>query len=249
MAEYVLSDLHLSLGVDKPMEVFGDRWINHTEKIEKNWKKLIKDDDTVIVPGDISWGLDMSEAVPDFDFIENLPGKKIFLKGNHDLYWATQKKMDDFVSQHGYKTLTFLFNNACETENFIIAGTRGWYSDEREKVSDNAENEKIIKREVGRLKISLDKAKKLQEKILEEQGIQKEILAFLHFPAVFPGYICDEIVYTLWQYDIKRCYYGHIHANYDVPSKIEYSDISFYITSADYLNFMPMLITKKINLN
>ena len=244
-----MGDLHLSCGVNKPMEIFGDRWLDHKEKIEKNWKKIIKPDDTIIVPGDISWGLDLAEAKPDFDFIESLPGKKIFLKGNHDLYWVTQNKMRIFTEVNGYKTFSFLYNSACETENYIICGTRGWYTDEREQVSDKAENQKITAREVGRLKLSINCAQALQKKIKEETGIEKEIIAFLHFPAVFPGYICDELVDVLYKAEISRCYYGHIHGNYDVPYKIRYADIDFYITSADYLNFVPMLITKKIQTN
>lgn len=185
---YTIGDLHLSRTVRKPMDIFGTRWNGHDEKIEENWKKKIKPEDTVVVPGDISWAMTLDEAKADFDFIESLPGKKIMLKGNHDYYWQTKKKLDDFIAACGYGTMTFLQNNAVETEDFIVCGSRGWYNDDKENLARGADNKKIVAREVVRLKMSIDAAKKLRD-AAAERGENKEIIAFLHFPAIFKGYM------------------------------------------------------------
>lgn len=245
MSVYVLGDLHLSTSVDKPMDVFGSRWQNYMERIKNNWLKIIKDEDTIIIPGDISWGLTLNEAKSDYDFIEQLPGKKVFFKGNHDLYWLTQAKMNKFISDNGYKTFTFMHNNAIEVEDFIICGTRGWYNDEKESVDDLADNKKIIAREAQRLKMSIDKALELKEYNLKTEHKEKEIIAFLHFPAVVQGYSCSEFVDELLKANIKRCYYGHLHGAYDLPYKVSFMGIDFYLTAADYLNFVPALISPK----
>lgn len=223
------------------MDIFGPRWSGYEEKLANNWKNKINDSDTVVVPGDVSWAMTLDEAKADFDFIEALPGKKILLKGNHDYYWQTKKKLDAFIEANGYKTVTFLQNDAAETENFIICGSRGWYTEEREALVRGGDNHKIIAREVMRLKMSVDAAKKLQTEA-KERGKEKEILAFLHFPAIFKGYMCDEIIAELYKGGISRCFYGHIHGNYESPAKINYADIDFYLVSADYLLFDPLLV-------
>lgn len=245
MSVYVIGDLHLSLSVDKPMDVFGSRWQNYVQRIENNWKKLVCENDTVIIPGDISWGLSLDDAKADYDFIEKLPGKKIFFKGNHDLYWLTQAKMNTFIKQNGYKTFTFMYNSAMEVENFIICGTRGWYTDEKDSVDELASNKKIMAREIGRLRMSVEKAQNLQNEIYKETGKLKEIIAFLHFPCVLPGYMCEDMIKILSENNIKRCFYGHIHGSYDLPYKITNSDVDFYLVSADYLNFVPKYISEK----
>ena len=164
---YTMGDLHLSRTAKKPMNIFGARWNGHDEKIEENWRKKITAEDTVVIPGDISWAMTLDEARADFDFIESLPGKKIMLKGNHDYYWQTKKKLCDFVSACGYETMTFLQNDAVETEDFIICGSRGWYNDDKENLARGADNKKIIAREVVRLKMSIDAAKKLRDAAAE----------------------------------------------------------------------------------
>lgn len=244
---YTIGDLHLSRTVKKPMDIFGARWNGHNEKIEENWRRKITAEDTVVIPGDISWAMTLEEARADFDFIESLPGKKIMLKGNHDYYWQTKKKLCDFISSCGYETMTFLQNDAVETEDFIICGSRGWYNDDKENLARGADNRKIIAREVVRLKMSIDAAKKLRD-AAAERGEKKEILAFLHFPAIFKGYMCDEIIMELYRGGIERCYYGHIHGNYDAPAKINYADIDFYLVSADYLLFDPLAIQKNVDI-
>ena len=246
MALYVIGDLHLSLSTEKPMDVFGSRWTGYVEKLKNGWLSRVKPEDTVILAGDISWGMDPEEAKADFDFIESLPGQKIILKGNHDYWWQTLAKLNRFVEQQNYKTIRFLHNNAYEVENFIICGSRGWYTDERGGVAvRGADATKIVAREVQRVAMSLDAGKKLQTEAFS-RGEEKEILAFLHFPPIFKGYICDEIILELYKKGVERCYFGHIHGNYEAARVIQYSDIDFYLISADYLLFEPLKIEPKV---
>ncbi len=245
MALYVIGDLHLSFSSEKPMDVFGSRWKGYVEKLKKEWLSRIKNEDTVILAGDFSWGMTPEEAKADFDFIESLPGQKILLKGNHDYWWQTLAKLDRFVAENHYQTIRFLHNNAYEVENFIICGSRGWYTDDRTSVSmRGADAAKIVAREVQRINISLEAGKKLQEEA-KQRGEEKEILTFLHFPPIFKGYLCDEIIYALYAKGIERCYFGHIHGNYESPAVIHYSDIEFRLISADFLLFAPFKIEEK----
>lgn len=221
------------------MNIFGARWSGYEKKLEDNWRKAVSDGDTVIIDGDISWAMTTDGAKPDFDFIESLPGNKIICKGNHDFWWQSMNKLNTFVAQNGYKTIKFLYNNAYAVENFIICGSRGWYSDEKDApLPESADPKKIVAREVLRLGLSFTQGKILKEQAAA-RGENPEILAFLHFPAIFRGYICDEIIRELYINGVKRCFYGHIHGNYESPAVIEYSDMKFYLISADYLDFMP----------
>lgn len=240
LALFTIGDLHLSLSVAKPMDVFGPRWENYTEKIKAGWENTVGDNDTVLVAGDISWAMNAEELKPDFDFIEALPGKKILLKGNHDYWWQTQAKLDKFLISNEYKTISFLHNNAYICEDFILCGSRGWYDESKDNLVKNASNTKIIAREVQRIKFSLDAGC-----ALEDATHPREKIMFLHFPAIFKGYMCDEIIATLYKYGIERCYYGHIHGNYEAPPVINYADIDFTLVSSDYLGFIPMKIAPK----
>lgn len=236
MSLYVMADLHLSTSTNKPMDVFGARWTNHMEKIKKNWCAIINEDDTVIIPGDISWGIDYSEAKNDFDFINTLPGRKILGKGNHDYWWGTMAKNKAFLQENGYKNIEFLFNNAYKVEDYIICGTRGWYVDEKlQNEQNDVEYQKIVLREASRLKASLEEAVKLREN-------NEKILVFFHFPPVFKSFVCNEIVDVLLEYGIKNCYFGHIHGVYNVPRTLNYKGIDFSLISSDYSNFVPMII-------
>lgn len=240
MSLFVIGDLHLSTleSTNKSMEVFGRRWYDYTLKIEKNWRAIIEEDDTVIIPGDISWSLTLEEAESDLKFIDSLPGKKIFIKGNHDFWWATLSKINAFFEKNGISSISILQNNAYECEDFILCGTRGWYQDESNDKSKNENDyEKIVAREAIRLRMSLDEAKKLKE-----QAPEKEIIAFMHFPPYWNGFECHEFIDILKEYEIKRCYFGHIHGNYVAPSLVEHEGIEFILISADYLNFVPRLI-------
>ena len=241
MALFVIGDLHLSLSCEKPMDIFGSRWTGYVEKFTLGWKKHVSPGDTVVLAGDISWAMTTDEAKADFDFIESLPGEKYILKGNHDYWWQTMAKLDRFVSERGYRTIRFLHNNAYEAEDFILCGARGWYTDEKASPVKGADAGKIVVREVGRLDRSLACAEALRE-AARVRGEEKEILAFLHFPPVFGDYVCEEMVHTLCRHGVRRCYFGHIHGKYDVPACARFSDIEFFLISADYLNFEPMKI-------
>ena len=242
MSIFTIADLHLSTldSTNKSMEIFGRRWIGYTEKLKSNWLKLINDSDTVIIPGDISWALTLEEAKSDLQFIDSLPGKKILGKGNHDFWWSTMKKHNAFFESSGISTISFLFNNAYETEDFIIAGTRGWYHyEDSSNIPVNTDFEKLTNRETQRLKFSLAAAKKLQS-----ESPQKEILVFMHFPPFWNEKESTPIINLLSDYGIQRVYYGHIHGNYTVTPEFTYKNIKMNIISADYLEFIP----KKISL-
>lgn len=231
MALYILSDTHLSLTVEKPMNVFGNRWTSHAEKIEKNWRAIVTPEDTVIVGGDISWGISLEQAAEDLRFLGALPGKKIFLRGNHDYWWNTITKNREFLEREGIFDIDFLQNNAISTDGFVICGTRGWYSDSANAPAD-ADYKKIVSREALRLRMSLDAA----------NGMDGEKIAVFHFPPVFGDYVCREFVDILHEYDVKRVFFGHIHGLYRVPATTVYEDITFTLCSSDFLNFVPYKI-------
>ncbi len=240
MSVYAIADLHLSTHekTNKSMEVFGRAWTDYLHRIESNWRSLVTDDDTVIVPGDVSWSLSLEEAESDLKFLDSLPGKKIIGKGNHDFWWCTMKKHSDFFEKHGIKSISFLFNNAHETEKFIIAGTRGWYNDEdAANAPDNADFLKLINREALRLRASLNEAKKLKE-----NSPDKEIIVFMHFPPFWNGRASDSLIEILHEFGIKKLYYGHIHGNYTVSPSFNYDGIEMNIISADYLKFVPRIV-------
>ncbi len=224
MSLFAIADLHLSLGVDKPMDVFPG-WAGYVEKLEKNWRENVRPEDTVVVAGDISWGLDISEAKEDFAFLDRLPGTKILLKGNHDLWFSTKTKVEKFFAENGFSTLKILFNNAYEYGDRAICGTRGWMNDPIEK--------KVLLRECGRLRMSLEEGKKFG----------KEPLVFLHYPPVFGGGECYEILDVLLEYGIKQVYYGHIHG-YSSGYAINgiRNGIDFRLISCDFVQFNPVKI-------
>ena len=231
MALYTIADLHLSEGCDKPMDIFGPAWENHSSRLEKAWRALVGEDDTVVVPGDISWAMRLDEAVKDFMFINSLPGRKIIGKGNHDYWWNTLKKLDAFIKSIGADTISFLFNNAYKADNKVICGTRGWFPENVYSEDD----EKIALREAGRLRLSLEQGRKLAEN-------GEEIIVFLHYPPYFGGIKCAPVAELLREYNIKRCYYGHLHG---APEHLLESSIyktELHLISADRLEFTPLLI-------
>ena len=181
MSVYAIADLHLSFGADKPMDVFFG-WDNYVQKLETNWKKMISEEDTVIIPGDISWGLNYAEALPDLKWIDALPGKKILLKGNHDLWWDTMGKNMRLKEENELNTVDFLFNNSFEVENIAVCGTRSWFFD-----AEKSADKKVLLREIGRLQRSIDAAR--------ESG--KEPVVFLHYPPLTLLEECDEIIECL----------------------------------------------------
>lgn len=233
MALYTIADLHLSLGVSKPMDVFGGKWEGYQEKIKKNLSEMIKDEDILVIGGDISWGINLLESLEDFKFLDSLPGKKIILKGNHDLWWCTMNKMKNFFLEHNITTIEFLFNNFHSYQNIAICGTRGWGYEEDFK--DKA-NEKIYKRELLRLENSLSQAKNAEF---------DEIYCFLHYPPIYANFVCHEMIDIMKKYGVSKCIYGHLHseslkyAKYGIIDGIEY-----IMASGDYVNFCPILLLK-----
>lgn len=243
MSLFVISDLHLSTlaSTNKSMEVFGHRWQDYMLRLKSNWEKLITDSDTVVIPGDISWALSLEESVSDLKFVDALPGKKILGKGNHDFWWCTMNKHRQLFEREKISSISFLFNNAHETEDYIIAGTRGWYHDEEMKgAHTNTDFEKLVTRESIRLTASLKEAVALREKAPE-----KEILVFMHFPPFWQQKESEPLMQILLDYGINRVYFGHIHGNYSSPSEFTHRGVRMSLTSADYLSFIPKLVPKE----
>ena len=238
MAIFAIADLHLSIGdSNKSMEIFGSRWNDYIHKIEKNWRLIVSENDTVIVPGDISWGLTISDAYKDFEWLNALPGKKLLLKGNHDFWWSTSSKINTFFKENGFDSISILNNNSVEIENYIIAGSRGWFTDKTmQNSSQDVDYDKIINREVIRLEMSLKNAVELKNRVC------KEILVFLHFPPIWGDFKCESIIDLLKKYDIKHVFFGHIHSCYNVPDTFYSDSITFRMISADFLDFIPRII-------
>lgn len=228
MSIYVIGDLHLSFETDKPMDIFGNNWFNHAEKIKENWIKKVSENDTVIIPGDFSWATYLEETYKDFEFLNSLPGKKILLKGNHDYWWTTVTNMNKFLKENNFENIYFLHNNSYLVEDTIITGTRGWVNSYQ-----SPDNYKILKRENDRLKLSLNDG-------ISKYGKDKEIITFMHYPPFYKEEVDKEIdfINTMVEYNVLKCYYGHLHADSHkeaIEGKI--SGIDFKLISSDYLNF------------
>lgn len=224
MSIFTISDLHLSLGTDKPMDIFG--WENHVERVRSNWIRMIDENDTVVLPGDFSWALKLEESLEDFRFLESLPGKKLLLKGNHDLWWSTVKKVNEFFVQNEINSVELVFNNAVVAESRAICGTRGWL------FSGAEDDKKIIAREAGRLRKSLTEASK--------SGF--EPLVFMHYPPAYGDEHCREFVDVLHEFSVEQVYYGHIHGNGFNNSIPEFEGIKLKLVSCDCMNFVPFRI-------
>lgn len=237
MSIYTIGDLHLSFHENKPMSIFGDNWKGHEEKIKKDWIEKVKEDDLVVIPGDFSWATYLKDTYEDFSYINNLPGRKLILKGNHDYWWTTLTSMRKFLEKNHFKKIDFVFNTAYEFQNYIIAGTRGWGQNEE------GDNQKLLKREVARLELSLKEAVKLNE------NQEKEVLVFLHYPPIIHSNRVNnemsEFVKIMRKYNIKQCFYAHLHST-SIRDAIEgnYEGINFKLVSADGLNFKLWKIEK-----
>ena len=226
---YTIGDLHLSLGCDKPMDIFAG-WTNHVERLKDNWNSKITENDTVILLGDHSWALKLEDSLKDLEFIhKELNGKKILVKGNHDLWWSTMNKITNFVNENGFTSITFLFNNAYLAEGISICGTRGWI---RENKKDEVDV-KVLAREAGRLEASLKEGVRLGG----------ELAAFIHYP---PIYGTEENVYlteVLHKYGVKRCFYAHLHGS-SIRGALngERDGVTYRLVSADGVNFDPVRV-------
>jgi len=228
MALFALGDTHLSLGTDKPMDVFRG-WQNYLERLEKHWRSVVSDDDTVVLCGDISWAMKLENTKEDFAFLDGLPGKKIIIKGNHDYWWMTKRKMDNFLEEQNFSTLSILFNNCFVYGDYVLCGTRGWSYDCPQS------EQLVLLREAGRLRMSLAEGSKT--------GL--EPIVFLHFPPLYSDYRCDEIMAVLHEFGVKRCVYGHLHgASHQKASIGRFEGIDMKLVAADYCDFMPVLLEK-----
>ena len=222
MAIFALSDLHLPLGIDKPMDIFGVRWDNYVEKIEYGWKNTVKEEDFVIINGDFSWATYLEEALPDFRFLASLPGKKLISKGNHDYWWETLTKMNEFLENNAIKDVTFMQNNAVLCDDVAVCGAKGWVSP-----GDKAfkkEDEKIYRREKMRLEASLKAASELSDKII----------VALHFP---PD---EEYLKVIDKYNVHMCVFGHLHGKRAEDFRLNHKKCA--LVSADFLKFTPIRI-------
>ncbi len=227
MSLFVISDPHLSLATDKSMTVFSG-WDDYVHRLETHWRQLVEPQDTVVLAGDISWAMALEDAREDFQFLQDLPGRKLIFKGNHDYWWCTRRKMDTFFEENGFDTLTIVHNDAVAVEDrFAVCGTRGWFYDDAE------DNVKILRREAERLRTSIAAAK--------QTGL--EPIVFLHYPPLFDGRACEEITDVLKEEGIRRCFYGHVHgAGIRQAFQGEWEGITFRLTSCDALRFCPLLI-------
>lgn len=233
MALFTIADLHLSHGVSKPMDIFGGRWQGYMDKIDTRWRALVAPEDTVVIGGDISWGIDLAQARADFLAIDTLPGRKIILKGNHDLWWATARKMKAFLADNGVTTIDFLHNNCFFYEQTALCGTRGWFFEEDFQESHD---EKIFRRELLRLEASF-KAAKAQS--------PTEIYCFLHYPPLYINFRCGEIIALMQQYGVTQCIYGHLHSD-GLRYAVEgiHDGINYRLVSGDHIDFTPVLLKK-----
>ncbi len=229
MSLFAIADLHLSLGTDKSMDVFPG-WDDYVFRLQKNWNALVKNEDIVVVCGDISWAMSLQGAKEDFEFINDLPGRKLLIKGNHDYFWNTKRKMEQFFDENGFSSFEIVHNNAVVVGDIAVCGTRGWFFDDGED-----SDKKVLLREVGRLRTSI------------EAGINtgKEPIVFLHYPPIQADGRCNEIMDVLLEYGIKECYFGHIHGKGAQKAvQGEYEGIIFRLVSSDFLNFTPFLVRK-----
>ena len=228
MAVYTIADLHLSFGTDKPMNVFNG-WQNYEERLRANWLETVAPDDTVVLAGDFSWGMDLPQTLPDFRFIEELPGEKLLVKGNHDYWWTTVKKMTEFLDENGLATIKFLHNNSYVRAGVNLCGTRGWLYNQPTEL-----DKKVFNRELMRLEASLASA---------EEGAER--VAFLHYPPVFSGTACTEISDLLAKYGVRRCYFGHIHVrDSEFRDGFAYGGVEYCLISSICADFRPVKVAE-----
>ena len=230
MALYTIADLHLPLGIDKPMDIFGHAWEGYVDRLRYNWQRKIKPGDTVVLPGDFSWATYLEQSEKDFEFLHGLNGRKILLKGNHDYWWTTMNKLYSFTEEHGFDDVNFLQNNYFEYNGIALCGTRGWLNPSWESFGE--EDGKIYDREVLRLELSLKAADNYKEKYV-----------FTHYPPLDTRRTPNKFTDMMKNFGVTKCFYGHLHAasHRNAVNGIE-DGIEYRLISADYLQFDPFLI-------
>ena len=227
MALYAIGDLHLCLGAPKPMDIFGGAWVGYMEKL-RDGLSVIGPEDTTVLLGDLSWALDLNASRADFAWINEIPGKKIILKGNHDYWWSTAAKFHKFCAGNGFENMYILNNNHFEYDGWAICGTRGWFFEEERS---GQHDEKVFKRELIRLEASLKSAGELPK------------MVFLHYPPRYKGYECREILDLLEKYEVCRCFYGHLHGgSHKLAMEGLWDGVDFRLVAADYLDFKPYTV-------
>lgn len=227
MSLYVLSDLHLAYGADKPMDVFGGKWNGYMEKLSQSLA-VLQPDDTIVLPGDFCWALDLEQAKRDFAFIAQYPGRKLFVKGNHDYWWTTVSKFTKFCCENDFQEMYLLHNTCYFYRDLALCGTRGWFFEEDQQ---GTHDEKVFRRELLRLEASLQAAG------------DKEKYCFLHYPPLYRGYLCPEILELLAKYKVSKCYYGHLHGDsHKLAIEGEYQGVKYALVSADRVDFKPVLL-------
>ena len=227
MALYAIGDLHLCLGAPKPMDIFGGNWTGYMDKL-KEGLSVITPEDTTVLLGDLSWALSLEESAADFAWINEISGRKIILKGNPDYWWSTAAKFQKFCEANGFQNMHLLNNNCYEYEDVAICGTRGWFFEEERS---GQHDEKVFKRELLRLEASLKAAG------------EKRKLVFLHYPPRSKGYTCQEILDLLAKYEVRQCYYGHLHGpSHKLAMEGLWDGVDFRLVAADYVDFKPYLI-------
>jgi predicted phosphohydrolase len=230
MSVFAISDLHLALSVDKPMDVFGSRWANYMERLESNWRAVVSQEDTVLMPGDISWATYLEDAVADFEFIDSLPGNKIISKGNHDYWWTTARKLELFKQEKKLTTINFLHNNSYRIDDVVVCGTRGCMMPEEDSLDE--EDRKIYNRELQRLELSLKNA---------EIGEGDKLIVAMHYPVCNTKGVFSGFLDIMEKYNTNLCIYGHLHS-YSLANAFEgvKNGIDFKLVSADHLEFKPL---------
>ncbi len=229
MSLYVLSDLHLAYGAHKPMDIFGGRWEGYQEKLAESLK-VLKQEDTLVVPGDFCWALDLEQAKADFAFLAQFPGRKLFVKGNHDYWWTTVSKFTKFCEENDFQDMYLLHNTCFTYEDIALCGTRGWFFEEDRQ---GTHDEKVFRRELIRLETSLQAAG------------DKVKYCFLHYPPLYKGYTCPEILSMLQRYGVRHCYYGHLHGDsHKLALEGEHMGVAYTLVSADRVDFKPVLLAE-----
>jgi len=227
MALYAIGDLHLCLGAEKPMDVFGGAWLGYMDKLRQGLS-VIRPEDTTVLLGDLSWALELSQAKADFAWINEIPGRKIILKGNHDYWWSTAAKFYKFCGENSFTNQWILNNNHYEYGGYAICGTRGWFFEEERS---GEHDEKVFRRELMRLEASLKSAGDLRK------------LVFLHYPPRYRGYECREILELLEKYEVRQCFFGHLHgASHGLALEGVWNGVEYRLVSADKLHFKPLCV-------
>jgi len=227
MALFAIGDTHLSFTANKPMDIFGTGWADHVERLKQGFE-AVQPEDTVVLCGDLSWGMSLEEAREDFRFLNALPGRKLLLKGNHDYWWNTAAKMNRFFQENGFDTFQLLHNNCGFYGDVALCGTRGWFYE----LDEGGQNSKVFNRELIRLETSLKAAG------------EREKYCFLHYPPLYQGYRCEEIIDLLERYGVSRCYYGHLHGgSHRLAMSGKQGEVEYHLVSGDYLGFRPLKVS------